>query len=438
MREDYLLVKDLLEQERLDEALPFIIGMLEENPNDHVALNYRGYFHLLMEDEATAYQFINRSIDISPNVGNLTNMGKCLVEMGKQEESLMWLMKAAEKAPDNPAPYSNAAAALVQISQWDDAEAMAKMALECDPNNVHAKISLAHCQLAKGQWKDGFENFEVALGGKFRREHTYGDKGRWNCEPGTVVVYGEQGLGDEIFYSQALIDARGGAILILDCDAKLKNLFRRSFPNVEVHGTRREDSPLWLENVNVDYRCAIGSLFNLYKQENSDFAVTPWLKACPERRLMWRALFDSYKKPVIGIALKSGTKKNNQKGREIDIAEFYPLLSKIDAEFVSLEYRGDDPEELKSFPFATRSNDYDDTAALIAELDAVVGICTTALHCADALGVETWTLVPDKHNWRFVSVPRMPNQHFVHQQGRSWKDVIGSIVGEVDAHLKRV
>ena len=76
-------------------------------------------------------------------------------------------------------------------------------------------------------------------------------------------------------------------------------------------------------------------------------------------------------------------------------------MSQIDAVFVSLEYRDDDPDELKSFPFATRSTDYDDTAAMIAELDAVVGICTTALHCADALGVQTWTLVPDKYNWRF-------------------------------------
>lgn len=151
---------------------------------------------------------------------------------------------------------------------------------------------------------------------------------------------------------------------------------------------------------------------------------------------MWRALFDSYGKPVIGIALKSGTKKNNAKGREIDIAEFHPLMSQIDAVFVSLEYRDDDPDELKSFPFATRSTDYDDTAAMIAELDAVVGICTTALHCADALGVQTWTLVPDKYNWRFSgAMPLMPNQHFVMQNGRTWYETIASVVGDVKSYI---
>lgn len=432
----YKLVKELLEAEQINEAMPLIIGMLEENPDDAVALNFRGYLHLLLEDEATAYQFLKRSIDINPNVGNLTNFGKCMVEMGRHEEALQWLMKAAELNPENAAPYSNAAAALVQISAWVDGKEMAKLALDCDPANQHARVNLAHCQLATGEFAEGFANFDLALGGKFRREWEYGDKGRWNGESGTVVVYGEQGLGDEIFYSQALADASNHANVVLDCDPKLASMFKRSFPFAKVHGTRREESPAWLESVTPDYRCAIGSLFKLFRKESKDFTMQPYLVADPEKRLMWRSLFDSYKKPVIGVALKSGTKKNNAVGREIDICEFYPLISGIDAVFVSLEYKGDDPDGCKSFKFATRSDDYDDTAALIAELDAVVGICTTALHCADALGVQTWTLIPDKHNWRFAeAMPLMPNQHFVHQQGRTWTETIASVVSDVKSYL---
>jgi hypothetical protein len=432
MNNDQLIVKELLEAERIEEAMPFIIGMMEDNPDDPVALNFRGYIHLLLEDEATAYQFLKRSVDLSPNCGNITNLGKCLNEMGRHEEALKHFMQAAEYKPDYAPVYANASATLVQMSRWDDAQQCAEMALECDPDNIHAKLNLSHAQLAKGQWSEGFDNFEIGLGGKFRREWEYGDKGRWSGEKGTVVIYGEQGLGDEIYYAQALKDAGYRACLVLDCDKKLEGLFKRSFPYAEVHGTRREEHPEWIDSVDIDYRCAIGSLFHLFRHADSDFASNPWLVADPERRRMWRALFDSYQKPVIGIALKSGTRKNNAAGREIDIAEFYPLLNGIDAVFVSLEYKGDDPEELKSFPFATRSNDYDDTAAMIAELDAVVGICTTALHASDALGVPTWTLVPTKHNSRFTDAfPRMDNQHFVHQNGRSWTEVIGSIVSEV-------
>lgn len=432
MNDDQILVKELLEQERIDDALPFIVGMLEDNPDDPVALNFRGYVHLLLEDEAIAYQFFKRSVDLLPNSGNVLNLGKSLEEMGRHEKAIQHFMKSAELNPDSVQAYANAAASLVQLSKWDDAKACAEMALEIDPNNINALVNLSHAQLAQGDWLNGFANFEHGLGVKFRREWEYGDKGRWTGEPGKVVVYGEQGLGDEIFYAQALADAGRRASLIVDCDPKLEGLFKRSFPFAEVHGTRREESPYWLDGAAVDYRCAIGSLFHLFRHTDSDFASHPWLVADPERRRMWRALFDSYQKPVIGIALKSGTKKNNAAGREIDIGEFYPLMSTADAVYVSLEYKGDDPEELKSFPWATRSNDYDDAAAMIAELDAAVGICTTALHCSDALGVPTWTLVPDKHNWRFSDkFPRLSNQHFVHQNGRSWKDVIAEVAKEV-------
>ena len=429
---DYAVVKELLDNEQINEAMPIIIGMLEDNPNDAIALNFRGYVHLLLDDDATAYQFFKRSIDISPNVSNLTNLGKSLNEMGRHEEAIQWFMKAAEKNPSNAGTYANAAATLVQMSKWKDAQGCSEMSLDCDPDNLHARINLAHSQLAQGQWVEGFSNFELALGGKFRREWSYDDKGRWNKEHGTVVVYGEQGLGDEIFYAQALKDASADGNLVVDCDPKLAGLFSRSFPFAKVHGTRREESPDWLAETDVDYRCAIGSLFSLYRHADSDFSTVPWLVADKERRLMWRSLFDSYKKPVIGIALKSGTKKNNQVGRQVDITDFYPLMSQVNAVYVSLEYKGDDPIELKSFPWATRSNDYDDTAAMIAELDCVVGICTTALHCSDALGVPTYTLVPDKHNWRFTDAfPRMNNQHFIHQNGRDWSEVVKSIVGDV-------
>ena len=436
MNDNQVLVKELLEAERLEEAMPFIIEMMEDDLNDPVALNFRGYAHLLLEDEATAYQFLKRSVDISPNCGNLTNLGKCLNEMGKHDEALKLFMQAAEYKPDYAPVYANASATLVQMSRWDDALACAEMALECDPNNVNAATNRAHALLAKGEWKQGFADFELGLGGKFRREWEYGDKGRWQGESGKVVVYGEQGLGDEIFYAQALEDASTRASIILDCAPKLENLFKRSLPFAEVHGTRREESPSWLGKAPIDYRCAIGSLFHLYRNADSDFRQSPWLVACPERSRMWRALFDSYKKPVIGIALKSGTRKNNAIGREIDIGEFYPLMSTVDAVYVSLEYKGDDPEELKSFPFATRSNDYDDTAALISQLDAVVGICTTSLHASDALGIPTYCLIPDKHNWRFTEAfQRLPNQHFYPQQGRSWKDVIAQVAKEVKHEL---
>jgi hypothetical protein len=139
-------------------------------------------------------------------------------------------------------------------------------------------------------------------------------------------------------------------------------------------------------------------------------------------------LFDSWGKPVVGVCSISGTKRNNQAGRTITEDDWKPLVESHDAVYVSLDYKGDDPGFCKSYHFATRSNNYDDTAALIAELDCVVGVCTTAIHCADALGVPTYVLVPDRHNFKFAGgIPFYPTQTLCHQNNKTWEECIRRI-----------
>jgi ADP-heptose:LPS heptosyltransferase len=53
------------------------------------------------------------------------------------------------------------------------------------------------------------------------------------------------------------------------------------------------------------------------------------------------------------------------------------------------------------WPDVTESDDFDDTAALIAELDAVISVTCTAAHCAASLGVDTHVLVNRRPEWRY-------------------------------------
>jgi hypothetical protein len=145
---------------------------------------------------------------------------------------------------------------------------------------------------------------------------------------------------------------------------------------------------------------------------------------------MWKALFASYGKPVIGITSHGGFKKNNEAGRTLTSDDLSVMLNDTRYEFVSLDYKdGIEHRRLRKFPFATQSKDYDDTAALIAELDLVIGVNTTAHHVAGALGVKTVTLVPKWHWNRYAreSFVWYSSQKLIHQKDRSWADVIKSI-----------
>ena len=314
------------------------------------------------------------------------------------------------------------------MSEWKNAEEVCKLALESDPNDVHAQLNLCHAYLAQAKWEDGWKQWGKSLGGKYRKEWHYHDESRWEKQPNkNIIIYGEQGLGDEIFYGSCIPDAIDiSRQVYIDCDPKLEGLFRRSFPRAEVHGTRKEEHPEWIADKQFDHRCAIGGLPEFFRLDSKTFPRKPYLEADPQRRIMWKALFSSWGKKVIGLTTHGGGRRTNDKGRELTQEDLEPLL-KQDYKFVSLDYRPDKRlEGVEYFPFATQSDDYDDTAALIAELDMVIGVNTTAQHCASALGVKTICLVPKWHQWRYAQ-PGMPwyrHMRLVYQDNKTWKQVI--------------
>jgi Tfp pilus assembly protein PilF len=428
LRAVQVAIHELVEKEDFETALPLIYKVLEEYPNDAATLHFLGYIWLLTGKEAFAYQLFRRALQEMPsNKAVWTSFGRASHELERYDEALNAFLKSAELDPNYALAYSNASATLVQMSKWDDAEKSARMALDCDPRDLNAQMNLAHCYLAQGKWREGWSEWRKSLGTKFRKHITYNDEPQWNGSADkTLVVYGEQGLGDEIFYASCLNDAIDVSKKVyVDCDPKLEGLFRRSFPKAEVYGTRRDDA-LWADGINFDAGCPIGGLPEFFRNNDKDFNGKPFLIADPERVLMWKALFQSWGKKVIGITTHGGSKLTNAKGRKLTEFDLQPLL-KQNYEFVSLDYN---PEYridgVHYFPFAAQSSDYDDTAALIAACDKVIGVNTTALHCAAALGVDTIALIPDYHQWRYArpSMLWYRSMRTIDQKGRQWREVM--------------
>jgi hypothetical protein len=141
-------------------------------------------------------------------------------------------------------------------------------------------------------------------------------------------------------------------------------------------------------------------------------------------------LFDTWGVKVIGITTHGGLKLTHARHRKLSEADLAPLLKRKDIQLVSLDYK---PEVkingVKYFDTVMMSPDYDDTAALIAELDMALGVPTTALHCSAALGVKTWTLVPKHHQWRYArpSMPFYQKMRLIYKDDQEWLDVIKAV-----------
>lgn len=379
---------------------------------------------------AQAFQLYQASAASLPNSPDpWVGMGMCYSEVWKLDEAEKCFRTALKLAPEHAMAMNNIGLIYLYRCKPDESKKWISRALKADPTIAGAVQNRAYAHLMKGEWEDGWKDWQYVLGKvKSRTERGYeGENGlipRWNGEKDkTVIVYGEQGIGDEISFASCLPDLiKDSRKVIIECDKRLEGLFKRSF-DAEVHGTRF-GHPEWFES--ADYRVAIGDLPRFYRNKTEDFPGTPYLQADPERRLQWRALFDSYHKPAIGIAWNGGTEANNKKARSLSLKCFESIIKAVDATWVSLEYKGPETTDygIRDWHRATRTQDYDDTAALVAELDLVVSVTTAVVHLCGSLGTECWTLVPNRPRWWYgLEGERSPwysSVSFYRQLGSVW------------------
>jgi hypothetical protein len=255
-----------------------------------------------------------------------------------------------------------------------------------------------------GNFKEGWEKHEYRWKNEPQKNIRWPiqDRKLWSGEPDKrVVIWKEQGIGDDIIFLGLIPEARERCqSLSVFVDPRLKKMCERSIPGVtflpNVEALQEEE---------FDYHIPTGSLPGLMRNDISDFdrTVTGYLKADPERvELLGRELGFKGKR-IVGISWKS-FKSLNQTKKSVDLKDFEQIFKDLDVTLLNLQY-GDIDEELQKFSKETgieviqcssvdNREDLDGLAALIELCDLVVSTSNVTIHMAGALGKETWVLLP--------------------------------------------
>ena len=380
-----------------------------------------------------------------------SDLGFCYQEGQDMREGEACFIKALQRDPNNAMAYNNLSQLYVNTGQPQKAINCADKAIRLDPNLPDSHYNRGMAMLQLGNWEEGWRGYEVNLGRhKGRKERTYGIIPRWTGVKGlTLIAYGEQGIGDEISFASCIPDLAKENKVIIDCDSRLRGLFARSFPQCLVYGTRYQNELEWPLKHEIDATVAFGSLPGFYRNKLEDFPGTPYLKADPERKVMYRALLDSMgPKKKIGISWKGGRKETGADRRSMLLYDMMPILRQ-DATFISLNYR--DWEEVvmieenhgikvHHWPFVNQVKDYDDTAALVDELDLVITVTQATVDISGALGKPCWVLVPRAPMWRFMMEgDTMPWYKSVklYRQKNEWVHVVSEIAHDLREWLKK-
>ena len=438
MLEALKLAKEIVNDEP-DEALRICNDVLNDHldcDDGQMALFMVGYIMMQAERYGLAYQIYQRCAQLRPNMSEIwSNMGMCLEEKDPQKAK-SFFKKAFKLDSKNYRALANHGLMCLQTGEPQKCIDLCNQSIKLKPDLTPAYHNRGLARIMLRDW-GGWDDYYQTLGVKHREARDYGVPD-WEGQEGTVLVYGEQGVGDEIMFASCLPDLLKTNRVILDCDSRLESLFKRSF-DCTVFGDRFKTESRAADQ-KFNYQCAIGQLPYFYRRTEESFHGKPYLKPDPELCVQWRALFDTFKGKKVGIAWRGGLKGTGEAKRSLDIDDFAPLLDDANTH-VSLEYKpvSDDIAEkykLKRYRATEANGVIDDLAALVSQLDYVVSACTTVIYVAGSLGVPCYVLVPSKPGYRYHMEGDFPWYEsvklFRQKENEPWVKTVGRLAKQIE------
>lgn len=399
---------------RFTEAEQIYQQILAIDPQHADALHLLGMVAYQTGRHDAAVDLIRRAIAVHKTAASYhSNLGNVLQAQGKLEEAAACYRMALAIKPGLPEVYVNLGNILQAQGSLDAGLACYRKALALKPELAEAQVAESTALLLQGNFSAGWHNFERRwLTQDYDTPMRTYPHPLWSGEPlasGSLLVWGEQGVGDEIMFAGLMPDVtRAGVRAVLDCDARLQSLFARSFSEVNVIAGYDPE-------LNADLKIAAhipsGSLPGIFRAGRAAFAAatSPYLLADPVERAHFRAQYGDGR-PLVGLAWHTKNQKTGRK-RSIDLSLFAALLARPDLRWVSLQYGDHDTLQQQAAAAGApliidRSVDQlsnmDRFAAQVAAMDLVITIDNSTAHLAGALGIPTWVLLPFAPNWRWL------------------------------------
>jgi len=433
-----------------DEAIIYYQKVLELDPNHLQANNNLG--NVLRQSGRTdeAMHYYQKALSTNPDhADTYNNIGAFFQIKGSLGEAIQHYQRAVELNPAFTEAFNNLCNAYMLEGEYEKATQAYQKAIELEPELASAHYTMGLIQLLHGNFDEGWENYEWRL--KTQEVLTEPNKfpyPLWDGSPlegKTLLVYSEQGLGDEIMFSSCLPDVLARAkTCIVECSERLMPIFVRSFSDASIFNWDTLDADHSAELPVPQLKIPIASLPKFFRPDLKSFpSRTTYLLPDQEKVTAWQAKLKSVGKGLtIGISWRGGVKPHIQHARSLSLKMLADLLAVDRVQFINLQH-GDNAEELgelrknsgsviHNFEDIDPLKDLDEFTALLTALDLVISVDNTTVHLAGALGVPVWTLLPFVPDWRWLlnreDSPWYPTMKLFRQPSPGdWQTVISQV-----------
>lgn len=391
-----------------------IAELMQLNDPQYRELLARAHSHygiILMElnEVESAQEQFKKAISLDPgNIESYINLAKSYWYLDDLFQAVQWFDEALAIAPDDAGLHLHLGIVLRDAGRPELALPYMQSAVVQSPANPELRYYLGATQFALGQMDQAYENYEFRWA---RREG--GNKSQlaipeWNGIPKSgrsILVYKEQGLGDELVFATCLPDLVGRFERVTYiCHPKLKTLFVRSFPQIEI---RDMDSSLTPNDLgNPDFQIPIGSLPRIFRKNIEDFPdLQQLLIPDAEKVSLFRnRLPQNSGKLIVGIGWRSLVKNLHRRSIYPQLEFWKPLFDLQNIVWVNLQY-GDVSEEIRkaerdfgitilNFKDVDLYDDLDSSAALMKACDIVIGPSSSTTLISAGVGVPTFRIFP--------------------------------------------
>lgn len=434
--------------EQLEDALASYDRALALDPEHASACCNRGVTLNDLKRYEEALVAFDRAIARRPGyAGAYNNRGITHRELQRHDAAMADYAKAIALNVDYAEPYGNYGVVLASLQRLDEALQWYDRALALDPGSAKVHWNKATLLLRKGNFLDGWREFEWRLKRPDVKQQFYRfPKPLWRGETDIrgrkLLIVAEQGFGDVIQFCRFIPMVKAmGATIIVEVQQPLLPLLSTLRCDVTLVG-RGEEFP------EFDAYCHVMSLPHIFRATLDTIpADIPYLFSDADKVRQWRSRLGEPGAMRVGLAWFGSSGHNSDKHRSIALQTLRPLFDiPIEWHSLQLDYRPQEIEYLDRLSELQQNhegrNDFSDTAALIECMDMVITVDTSFGHVAGAMGKPVWILLPYDMDFRWLlqreDSPWYPTARLFRQPvAGDWESVIANVRTALQQELDR-
>jgi tetratricopeptide (TPR) repeat protein len=267
------------------------------------------------------------------------------------------------------------------------------------PGNADARMGLAMAQMITGDLQRGLANFEARfkiLGQRYNRAYVLENQPRWDGTPTDkrVLIFCEQGNGDAIHFQRYHRVVRERCPNVITWSpAALLELFQRhepTFPSKDANPVGTFD--LWVPNVSLPLVLGLAAYDKI--------PPAPYMTASQELIQRWAPRLAPSPRLKVGLVWQGSTTNNRDAVRSVP-AQRFKALADLPIDLYSLQVPSKGKLDFCD-DIGAEIQTFDDTAAIVAQLDLVISVDTAVAHLAGALGKPVWIVINHHGEWRWL------------------------------------